>query len=294
MTHLIEQRRCKFTSSTSNLKFNSLSNWLYDFFTSSEYLAMQPILIGTKGLEDVHNLQAIKVKHPKGDAIICLKSERGHFYEIQKYQSKYMSWFINQRVNDSSEYHIVNQIDMRFLCLPFLLKNGSRYSPLDQIIRYDESDVNFDRIPIEHANTWKLADMCDINDKFDDMTLYRYNETKVLEWLQLKVNKISVCLLQHQVNRRSNFSSNFNSSAQRTSSTEINSNAQPSSMDTLSAAQIVCDYLSEEMSTKLLAHLGLSEADVLHQKVGSQSNKRKADWELELEVIHKLINIMVC
>jgi len=252
---------------------------------------MQPILIGTKGLEDVHTLQAIKIKHPKGDAIVCLKSERGQIYEIQKCQhSKYMSWFINQRVNDSSAYHIVNQIDMRFLCLPYLVKNGARYSPLDQIIRHDEIDVNFDRISIEHANTWQLSEMCDVNDKFDDLILYRYNESKTLEWLQAKVKKISICLMEHKVNRPSTFSSDFNSSAQRTSSsTQVNPAAtQPSSADNIAAAQIVCDYLSDEMSSKLLAHLGLADAEVLHQKLGSQSNKRKADWELELEVTFAL------
>ena len=195
-----------------------------------------------------------------------------------------MSWFINQRVNDSSAYHIVNQIDMRFLCLPYLAKNGARYSPLDQIIRHEEVDVHFDRISIEHANTWQLSEMCDVNDKFDDLILYRYNEAKTLEWLQAKVNKISICLMEHKVNRPSTFSSSFNSSAQRTAQVD-QVEVKPSSADIIAAAQIVCDYLSDEMSSKLLAHLGLADAEVLHQKLGSQSNKRKADWELELEVI---------
>ena len=56
-----------------------------------------------------------------------------------------------------------------------------------------------------------------------------------------------------------------------------------SSQDTIEAIQIVCDYLSEALSSKLVAHLGQSESDVFPTRAATTS-KRKADWEVELEV----------
>ena len=45
----------------------------------------------------------------------------------------------------------------------------------------------------------------------------------------------------------------------------------------------MCDYLSEELSSKLVAHLGQSESEVFPTRAATTS-KRKADWEVELEV----------
>ena len=59
--------------------------------------------------------------------------------------------------------------------------------------------------------------------------------------------------------------------------------------DTIEAVQVISDYLSVDMTAKLLTHLKLAEEDVFPSK-GPQSahHKRKADWEVELEVIKLL------
>ena len=103
--------------------------------------------------------------------------------------SKYGSWFINERVSSDSHFYLATRVDPRLLCLPFLEKNASKYSPLDQIVVYSDKlddDGISDRIPLTNSNEWKLDEMCDMKD-LGDMLLYRYNEGKTLEWLKNKV-----------------------------------------------------------------------------------------------------------
>lgn len=50
-----------------------------------------------------------------------------------------------------------------------------------------------------------MSEVCDVNDKLgDDMILYKYNETKALEWLRLKVQKVATTVAKKRKIRLAN------------------------------------------------------------------------------------------
>jgi hypothetical protein len=59
-------------------------------------------------------------------------------------------------------------------------------------------------------------------------------------------------------------------------------NATVSKEDTRIAVQILCDYLSEEMTKLFIALMGFTASEMQPSK--KQETKRKADWELEMEL----------
>jgi len=149
------------------------------------------------------------------------------------------------------------------------------------------------RLPLEACKNWKMEEICDINDTFgDDIIFYRYNEEKTMNWLKNKVNKTSIILASQRCKRsaarNTSFASQFNSSAQATSSKNENdislSNAEVTADDTKVALQLVCDYLSDVASGKLVNSFGYNLDDLKHETKESQPEKRKAEWEIDLEV----------
>lgn len=163
-------------------------------------------------------------QHPKDSTpVMCIQLE-SDIYELQAASiRKHAAWFINQRVSSSSTIYMANKMDPRFLCLPCFLKSAAQYSPLNQIITAAEG---FDRIPLSSISSWKIEEICDVNDQFgSDMILYRYNEEKTLKCLSGKVRRTAQViaaqrhLKKSQVN--SAFVSTFNVSQQ--SGTSANS-----------------------------------------------------------------------
>eukprot|EP01036_Dinobryon_divergens_P045504 gene45504-60803_t len=79
--------------------------------------------------------------------------------EIQSVQPRrHGSWFIDQRISSEGSLYLASKFDPRFLILPYLEKESSRFCPLDQIIG--------PKIPITGASSWKLEEICDVNDKY--------------------------------------------------------------------------------------------------------------------------------
>lgn len=254
--------------------------------------------------------------HPRGYGMMIIDLE-DQFYELQSTQPrKFSSWFINQRVSSSQTVYMANIFDPRFLCLPFLEKAGAKYSPLDQIIHMDEK---FARFPFQRVSTWKMQDICDVNDKLgDDMILYRYNESKVIDWLRGKVERTSAAFMKQRVAKmqHTTFASGFNVSKQSTGAVTTNDGSSisgtirrrcslpgpvyiliivlhfdvvdtPMKEDLVMALEVVSDYLTPAMAERLLKAYNMTPADLHNSKAAAAANlKRKADWEQELEVLH--------
>jgi hypothetical protein len=179
---------------------------------------------GSVGPIDVESLDLITLLHPKGHPIVCCKIDND-LYELQSYNSYeiegYGCWFINQRISSQQKFFSASKIDPRFLLLSHLEKNGSRYSPLDQIVTPTSAGA---RLPLENARFWKMDEFCDVNAKFEDMVFYRYNEEKVRQWLTTKVNKTAAVIMKQREARMSQsnslISSTFNISRQSKSFNE--------------------------------------------------------------------------
>ena len=227
----------------------------------------------------------------------------GELYELQSVQWRnHGSWFINQRVSSRKKLYLASKIDPRFFILPYFERSlnnecQGKFCPLNQIITpYNVED----RFPLTNISQWKLDEICDVNDRFgDDMILYRYNLEKTLSWLKGKVHRTSLTLLKQRISKESAanplFVSHFNLSAPISSNNstieEKVIEAEPSKADIATAIEIVSSYLTDETAGKLHA---LFEADLaghssFSEKASSEGSnqKRKADWELELEVPSK-------
>lgn len=50
------------------------------------------------------------------------------------------------------------------------------------------------------------------------------------------------------------------------------------------AIEIVCDQLTDSLAQELMAKFGYATAEIGAKPVNSTNNKRKADWEIQLEV----------
>lgn len=218
----------------------------------------------------------------------------GDIFELQSIQPRrHGSWFINQRVSSSPTFYMASKIDPRLLCLPFLESSNGKYSPLDQIVCYKDGCA---RIPLFLSNKWKMEEMCDVNDKLgDDMILYRHNEQKALSWLKSKVTRAAVVLASQRCKsaKRNNltFVQNFNAgvskgTVQSDSSEEHTEPIESLKQDTLLALELVAGYLTDRMSASLQDLLGFTADDMsVHAKDKKHARqKRKADWEEELEI----------
>ncbi|KAJ1409652.1 ribonuclease H2, subunit B [Ochromonadaceae sp. CCMP2298] len=229
--------------------------------------------------------------HPKGYDMLVLDLDN-ELYEVQVAQPrKHGSWFINQRVCSSGSIHLVSKLDPRFLCLPFLAKS-TKYSPLDQVVHLPEQ---YARFPFGAAGGWKLHEICDVNDKLgDDMILYRYNESKVLAWLQGKVARTAQVLMRQRLAGAGAtdplFVSGFNSAAAGVGAgagagagvvADSSIPSIPLKEDVLQALEVVTDYLTPALADTLLRAYAVTAADLAAPVAGQ---KRKTDWELELEL----------
>lgn len=224
-------------------------------------------------------------------------------YELQSIKiRKYGSWFIDQRIFSSSEYYILSKFDYKYLLLPYFEKNSANYSPLDQIVVY-ETDNGCDRIELDNYKHWNLNEICDINNKLgENRLLYRLNLEKVISWLRDKVTRLSILLYQQRMKLQSEesksiFDSSFqsglnnnsnNNNNNNTNSQESNNNngtTTPSEQDTKAALNVIIDYLTESMTTKLLQSYELTIDSLSTSSQFNSSQKRKSDWENSLEVI---------
>lgn len=240
------------------------------------------------------SLDLVTLPHPKGSAIVYVQIA-GKIMELQSIEpKKHASWFINQKVSSSSSFYMASKLDPRFLCLPYLEKYGSKFSPLDQIITLSELE-GCSRIPLLSSSRWKLEEISDVKDLGDDLILYRFNEEKTLEWLSQKVNRTAVHFMSKRQEKKlqnsTTFAGSFESSAQSSArssnqstndSTKCSTILEPEKEDILMAFQVVSDYLTLNMTELLLKRLDLLCSDLIDTQV--QSSKRKADWENELEV----------
>lgn len=169
------------------------------------------------------HLQYTVLPHPTFGPQVFLQCNN-YLYELQSVQPRrHGSWFVNQKVISNGSFLVANKIDPRFLLLPFFENSSQKYSPLNQIVLPSE---NCNRIPLEHASTWKLDEVCDVNDKLgDDMILYRWNAEKVLLWLRGKVDRTAAALAIERRNQETRDNSlhatSFNPSAQGTASTIV-------------------------------------------------------------------------
>ena len=232
----------------------------------------------------------ITLPHPKGMPIVFVQIA-GELMELQSIEPKKRgSWFVNQRVSSSSKVYVATKFDPRFLCLPYLERASAKYSPLDQVVCTNDT-AGCSRLPLTRSGQWKLDEVTDVKDLGDDLILFRFNESKTLDWLNNKVRRTAIHFMKQRQQKMDSENVTFVSSFQSSSQATVNSKnsttetqlAEPNPHDIKTAVQVISDYLSESMTEKLLKLYGLSASDLTDTK--NHNSKRKTDWEADLEVL---------
>jgi hypothetical protein len=225
------------------------------------------------------------IPHTKYDKILCI-SWKNSFYELQSCSlQKYTTWFIDQRISSSQFLYLANKIDPKFIVLTDLEKSGAngKFSPLDQLI----DRAAFSLFDFANHTDWKLDELCDVNNSFgDDCLMYRYNKEKTMTWLKKKVLTVSRVLMAQRLRREQrqqpSFVGGFQGNIEKTLGAGVDQASDlPSCDDIRISVEIVSDYLSDSLMKLLLAEYDLKVEDFTGR---SSLGKRKADWEIALEV----------
>jgi len=237
------------------------------------------------------NIRFCVLPHPKSSIDMIYAIVDKVIMELQSVQPRrHGSWFIDQRVSSDKDLYLASPVDPRFLILPYLEKQSTRFCPLDQIV------VN--SVPLEGSLCWKLDEICDVNDKYgDDMILYRFNQDKSLTLMKNKVDRTAILLAAERKKRAAVAMTvlSFQNTAQsskagtKTALESSKNETDAEEEDIKTALQIVTEYLTDSLTTKLLNLYKMSSIDINKSNSNSNNNeseslKRKADWEIQLEV----------
>ncbi len=263
---------------------------------SSTHLIMLPKQASGENLS--HELTMIQVYHPRQDSTILFMNG-SKFFEVQKTQvAKYASWFVGQRVIPNKDVMMAAPFDPRFILLPYFEKAGSRYSPIDQIVHSStlNTPANVKIPPLEHWKQWRLEEVFDVNDKLgDDMIVFRFNKDKTMAWLQNKVEKVAKVLAiqrkRAQQQAQPLFAASFRSGSsfqqqqqRQHQSTTDNEEVIVDDVDKRGAIELIGDNLSDSLIGELTKLYGFTPEEIMVTKANASGVKRKADWEIALEV----------
>jgi len=121
-----------------------------------------------------------------------------------------------------------------------------------------------------------------------EMIFHRYNELKCLDWLKKKVEATSVVLARQRRLRLAREQALCVSGFDAGTNTHVTVKERNGTQESVSAeetrvaVQIILDYLTDTLTAKFLSAMGFSASDM--QASRKQETKRKADWELEMEL----------
>ncbi|XP_075235419.1 ribonuclease H2 subunit B [Lycorma delicatula] len=192
----------------------------------------------------------VQLRHPQSGAPAMFLFSPGDslVQEVLTFSENKRSWLIEESTKTDGKMQLSTPIDPLFLILPYL-KKASHAVPLDQLLKDDEfpeTERLLSSAGLKHIN--QIAD----RKGDEDLMAYKYNEEKTLNWLQRKVERVAEVLKQKGINvtTGSAVSNMFVKSVK----------TQPDSTENRLryAHGVISEYLSDDLSTKLCSHIGLS------------------------------------
>ncbi|XP_025424136.1 ribonuclease H2 subunit B [Sipha flava] len=244
-------------------------------FDQNRFLILPDSLTNDQNIER----KFVKLRHPQTSelAMFVFSEKDKKLAQMRSLPFDHRTIFKDNEVIPIDRIDFVTLIDPLFIFLPYFVKYSSMFSPLDQIL----TDEDFPELNNLLMKLSELSDLQQVANKKEvgDLILWQYNESKTLEWLSPKVEKVLQVLVSQQINVNPNaaISSTFKLSASSAQSSEEQYKRY--------ACSIISEYLPFEIQKSLLIHLGLPE------KV--ECNKRKADGnslDVNKKVKHNSIN----
>jgi hypothetical protein len=140
-------------------------------------------------------VEILRLLHPKTQQLSPFMLVSGHLSELQcvepptddELKDGLSSWFVGDTVVSDGRLTLATRVDPLFLALPHLMRNGTRYSPLAQVLTHPTA-MHTRMLAHVDGMAEQLRHVCDVNDKHGpDMVFYRWNEAKTMNWLRRKV-----------------------------------------------------------------------------------------------------------
>nr|XP_022339461.1 ribonuclease H2 subunit B-like [Crassostrea virginica] len=206
-----------------------------------------------------------KLRHPKTDnaAMFLFANGDKNVFEVSAFSESCRSWLIDDFVQQDGRLHITIPIDSVFLILPYLrkAKEGGMFMTLDQIV-CDPDYPECSRL-VGTSGTSELSQIADIKGS-DDLQVYRFNEEKMLSWLQSKTERLADTL----TDRGTCVSGSQSSTYVRTKRAIT---ASPDDYRRY-AYGMVCDYIPPDVALQLREHMKIPE--VVEKKENEPPSKK--------------------
>jgi len=129
--------------------------------------------------------------HPgtENTAKFLISSDDGSIYELLKHDETHSAWFIDDSVAHDGGFYVSLPVHKVFLILPFVLKNArTKFVTFDQVI--DGAPQELKQLPGLNDQLLKISDNKDVCGE----TVYRYSETKLIEWLKIRMERVATAL----------------------------------------------------------------------------------------------------
>ncbi|XP_026278396.2 ribonuclease H2 subunit B isoform X1 [Frankliniella occidentalis] len=193
-------------------------------------------------------LDIVKLRHPaSGETAMFLFSPNNEtVQELITFSEDKRSWFIDDTVKQDGKLQLSTPFDPLFLVVPYLAK-ATATAPLEQLL-HDEQFPETSRL-LKCSGMQNLSVIADRKGD-EDLNAYKFNEEKLMKWLEKKSEKVAEVLKSKNVHvLGGSLSATFvKSSADAVASKEAFMKY---------AHGIISEYLSEDLSAKLYQHLKL-------------------------------------
>ncbi|XP_003740148.1 ribonuclease H2 subunit B [Galendromus occidentalis] len=199
-----------------------------------------------ESLSSPEGLKVVSHPHPRTKTPMLFVMCENKLFEITSHSTTegFCSFFIDQTVEKDGKIYTVTPFDVRFLALE-ALRLTEKFVELSN---YFEGEV---LSAVEGADFESLFDIKEVCDR----RLMRYNEEKVISWLEAKVRRVAKALA----------SENISCGAVARSKILKEENTENTQDYLHSAAGILREYISEPVSAKLERHLGIERKKPLKE-----------------------------
>jgi len=218
-----------------------------------------------------------QLRHPRTNKPASYLCTKDAVCEVNYFKPKTSCWFIGERVRSDGSLLVATPIDPLFLALPYLFhaaqsSSGKNFMLLDQtLVDEDFEAVSKRLLPTMTSEVCRnqlqhIADVKNIDDS--DYPAVRFNETKTLVWLERKVRTLGETLKAKQVDIHGSRSVSLIVPAKKGDiNDDDDKNSKDGKVEEISqdllkyAFEVVCDYLSYAMKTRLAKHLKLEDPE---------------------------------
>ncbi|XP_034238349.1 ribonuclease H2 subunit B isoform X2 [Thrips palmi] len=163
-------------------------------YVSTWYFLVKGKLIDHSG----HPLDIVKLRHPAtGESSMFLFSPKEEsIQEVLTFSENKRSWFVNDTVNEDGKLLLSTPFDPLFLVVPYLAK-ATATVPLDQLLQDDQFPQN--KRLLQCAGMKHLSEIADRKGD-PDINAYKFNEEKLMIWLEKKIERLTKVLQTKNVN----------------------------------------------------------------------------------------------